>query len=443
MNSFRHSPIAGLAAVVAVALATTACAQEKPKAVGRSLSEDAGLLRREAMGKPWEPVKKGEDLPAGYLILGLPKMSLESANKAVKMVYWTDWTQTAPHPIIDTAVILRDSPNFDMDLFLDRGWIGLVNQKKEGSAKVRVQTHGGGSWELTLNEPGAVVTMMVYGRWPRGVPFKAEPGPKDMPTYSAVFLALDETVTLKHMGDSHLLKAPPGPALEVWDSVTGHDSAPRFLEDPPRWASPKAIDADVEERLAMQDRFRKRVLEKGVDAALGDFLSSDKPMERRLGVIGIAALDDLIRLGDALRQTRHPDVWDNAVLALRHWIARAPGNDQLLYQGMLARRKWKPAEAETALQLLHSFSDEEVKSPELYETLIDFLDHENLGIRGLAYWHLYRLVPGGDKIEYHPTDAKEKRQAAKKEWQKLVPRGKVPGKAPAAEPEKTPNKTNP
>jgi hypothetical protein len=224
----------------------------------------------------------------------LPRMS-QSKNNCRWLVFWTDWTQTAPHPIIDTAVVLRDSAGYDMDLMLDRGWIGLANQKKTGAAKVRVQTHGGGSWELTLNEPGAVVTLMVYGRWPRGVPFKPEPGPKDIPTYSAVFLALEGSTTLKYMGDSHLLKAPPGPALVVWDSVTGHDSAPQFLEDPPRWASPKAIDADVEERLAMQKRFRERVMEKGVDATLGDFLSSDKPMERRLGVIGIAALDDLIR----------------------------------------------------------------------------------------------------------------------------------------------------
>jgi hypothetical protein len=443
MNSIRYCSITGLVAVLAITLAGAARAQEKPKSAGRSLSEDAGLVRREAFGKPWEAIKKNEEIPSGYLVLGLPKSALASKNGAVKLVYWTDWSQTAPHPIIDTAVTLRDTSGFDMDLFVDRGWVGLINQKKEGAAKVRVQTHGGGSWELTLNEPGSVITLMVYGRWPRGVPFKPEPGPKDIPTFSAVFLALEGTTTLKHEGDSHLLKEPPGPALVVWDSVTGHDSAPQFLEDPPRWASPKAITEDVEERLAMQDRFRKRVMEKGVDEALGEFLSSDKPMERRLGVVGIAALDDLIRLGDALRQTKYPDVWDNAVLALRHWIARAPGNDQLLYQGMLARRKWKPAEAETALQLLHSFSEEEVQSPELYETLIDFLDHDNLAIRGLAHWHLYRLVPAGEKIEHHPTDSKEKRQAAKKEWQKLIPRGKVPAKAPPADPEKSPKKSNP
>lgn len=430
MKTFSAFRIAGCtAALFALSLTTVVWADEPGKTVARSTSEDGRMMRRKAFGQPWQVVKKNDELPAGELILGLPRASFESKNAAVKVVFWTDWNANAPHPVIDTAVVLKESDKFDLDVMLDRGWIGIANQKKEGAAKVRVRTQADGEWELTLNEPGAVVTMMVYGRWPRGVPFKLEPGPKDIPSYGAVFLAMEGTTTLKHEGDQQLLREPPGPALVTWDSETGHDTAPAFLDKLPYWASPKSITEDVEARLALQERFRKLALEKGVDEALGEFVSSDKPEERRLGVLGLAALDDLIRLGDALRQTRYPDVWDTAVLALRHWIARAPGNDQILYQGMLARRKWTKVEAETALQLLHSFSEEEVQSPELYETLIDLLDHDNLALRGLAHWHLYRLVPAGEKIEHHPTDPKEKREEAKKAWQKLIPRGKLPPKA--------------
>jgi hypothetical protein len=40
-------------------------------------------------------------------------------------------------------------------------------------------------------------------------------------------------------------------------------------------------------------------------------------------------------------------------------------------------------QAETVLQLLHNFSDEELTQPETYEALIDLLGSDQLAIRGL------------------------------------------------------------
>jgi hypothetical protein len=60
--------------------------------------------------------------------------------------------------------------------------------------------------------------------------------------------------------------------------------------------------------------------------------------------------------------------------------------------------------------------------------LINYLGSERVSLRELAYWHLQRLVPGGAEIGYAPLDPKEKRDAAIKEWRKLVPAGKLPAK---------------
>lgn len=78
------------------------------------------------------------------------------------------------------------------------------------------------------------------------------------------------------------------------------------------------------------------------------------------------------------------------------------------------------------MNLLHSFSDADLALPETYETLIAYLDNEDLAIRGLAYWHLYRLVPVGQKIGYNPQAPKAERQQTIQEWQKLIPKGKLP-----------------
>jgi hypothetical protein len=147
-----------------------------------------------------------------------------------------------------------------------------------------------------------------------------------------------------------------------------------------------------------------------------------------LGIYAAAALDDLQLLGTILRESRHPDLWDHAVPALRHWIGRKPGQDQKLYHGLIKSGKFTPAEAHIVLHLLHTPDDAQLSEPATYELLIEFLKDEQLAIRGLAHWHLVRLVPGGDQIDYHPLDSAEKRQKAYQEWKKLVPTGKLPSK---------------
>jgi hypothetical protein len=78
------------------------------------------------------------------------------------------------------------------------------------------------------------------------------------------------------------------------------------------------------------------------------------------------------------------------------------------------------------LQLLHSYGDEELSRPETYEVLIDYLKSDRLAIRGLAYWHLVRIVPSGRSIGYNPLDPKEKRDEAAAKWRELIPAGKLP-----------------
>ena len=140
----------------------------------------------------------------------------------------------------------------------------------------------------------------------------------------------------------------------------------------------------------------------------------------------MGALDDLEGLGKALMEAKHPDVWQNGVLAVRHWLGREPGQDMKLYHLLVEQKKVPPGQAEIILQLLHSFRDTDLAMPETYELLIDYLGHERLAIRGLAHWHLYRLVPAGRDIAYNPLDPKEERDLAQQAWRKLIPAGKLP-----------------
>jgi hypothetical protein len=443
----RSSPMAaavmvlGLTSLV-LTIPTKATADEpKTKAtarggVGTCVSETATLLRRSPGEKTWHVVNQNQPLPQGDMLVGLPGAMLDSKNGAVRLALLADLDRLSPYPIRESAVQLQDNANVDLAVALDRGRVEFTNQKKAGAATIRLSVREA-TWDIRLDEPGARIALELYGRWPAGVPFSKEPDSKHEPTATLLFLVLQGHITLKHANHTLVLLPPPGPALVEWDSVSGQDESRQHLDKLPPWADPAVKEtALAKTKKETIERFRQAVVAKSINGALDEFINSNNEYDRTLAILAMAALDQLERLGKALREAKHPDVWENGVVALRHWIGRGPGQDQLLYKALIESANYKPVHAETVVQLLHSFGEADLASPETYQTLIDYLDHQHLAIRGLAHWHLYRLVPAGRDIAYNPLDPKEAREAAVQKWRKLLPPGKLPAR-PTAEKDKT------
>jgi hypothetical protein len=393
-------------------------------------------VRRAESKKAWQIVAEKGALHPGDLILGLPGAVLASRDGAVRLTMHTGFVGLSPYPVIESAVQLRDNPSVDLDFTLDRGRVELVNHKEAGAARVQVHVRQE-TWNLTLAEPGARVALELSGRWPRGIPFTPNPGPKDAPTAVLVLLVLHGEVVLKHGGNELALHAPPGPALIEWDSVNGQDDTPQRLENLPPWATAGGADSpQAKAKLPIIQRLRQALATKSISATLEELVNSNDPDDRRLAVFVMGALDDLPLLGKTMRDVKHPDVWENGILALRHWIGRGPGQDQILYQALIDYAKYTPVQAATALQFLHSPGEDLLSRPEFYQTLLGYLGHEKLLIRGLAYWHLSRLVPAGRDLGYDPLAPKEAREAAIQKWQKLLPPGQLPPRAGADKGEK-------
>ncbi len=328
-------------------------------------------------------------------------------------------------------MILHESKDVDLDFTLDRGRVDVENRKAKGQARVRVRLHGK-SGEFTLMEPGARVALEVYGRWPKGVRFTKDANANASPALACVALAIKGEIELKTQAAHYLLKAPPGPALLMADDLSGSGSNSRLhLDELPAWATSKGDTDRAKKIKANLVRFRELVAKQPIGEVLDQMLNSDDESLRRSAVNIMGALDDLPHLGKALGSTKYSDVWENGVLALRHWIGRGPGQDLKLYKGMIDSGKFTPAQASIAMNLLHSFGDDDLAHPETYEALIKYLDNDNQAIRGLAYWHLSRLVPDGKKIGFNPMASKEERTKAVKEWQTLIPEGKMPPKPEA------------
>jgi hypothetical protein len=428
-----RSRLAAYLTLIALA-APAASADDKPAprpanraAAGTLVSETASLLRREAPDKPWQVVKEKEELFTGDELLGGIRGTVEARGGAVRLEVAGDMDATSPFPVLETVFVLHEAKGVDLDLTLDRGRLRLVNAKEQGAARVRLRV---GDWagEVVLTGPAAAVALEIHSRWPGGVPFRKDPRPGEAPVVTWFVLALKGEVVLKDPRHEFTLKAPPGPALLEGDTLDEAEPSPQFFGKLPAWAAGAADTEKAKELSAVMARWRKRAAETSPNEAADELLKSDDEAARRSAVVLLAALDDMDRLGEALVNARHQDVWDAGILALRQWIGRGRGQDQKLYQLLTRKKTIPPREAEAILQLLHGFGDDDLEQPETYEALISYLGSERLSLRELAYWHLRRLVPAGRTIDYDPLAPKERREAGIKPWRQLVPAGKLPPK---------------
>lgn len=407
-------------------------------AVARLVSKDGTLFARGKTGQDWQTVASKGEIRAGDLLVGLPGAVIENGKGAVQLSLLTDFDKNSPYPILEAAVVLHASADHDLDFTLDRGRVDVTNLKKDGAARVRIRFHDQ-QWDAILTEPGTRLALQLYGRWAKGVPFRKEPGRKDVPAADLLVVVRKGQVELTHGSSFCLLSAPPGPALLHWDNSNEREEACQKLETLPDWVATEQSDSERAQRIKNTvEKLRQQVVKSSPREAIRSFATSEDPNERATGVISLGALDDLEGLGEVITGTKHPDAWDRAVVVVRHWLGRRPGQDQILYQRLLEKRGLKPAQAAGVMQLLHSFGDAELAHPELYTTLVKYLDNDQLGIRGLAHWHLVRLVPAGKEIDYNPLDPKDKRDQARDQWKKLVDDQIAAGKLPPRQTPKRP-----
>ena len=237
-------------------------------AVAKSVTETGSIIRREAVGKPWQVVAKDEAVRAGDLLIGLPGAALESSDGKVRLAFRPDLSGHAPLPIIETAVVLHQTKD-DLELTLDRGRIDLTNTAKEGAAKVRLQIRDKVG-EITLKAPGSRLGIEMFGRWAAGSKFHKEGDSGQGPMLNLIFLVFHGEVDIKTDRHHFAMTAPKGPAMLTWNSVAGADPAPEYLEQLPDWAKQEEITPQVRERIARRDELI-RLIEKERDS--GVFLS--------------------------------------------------------------------------------------------------------------------------------------------------------------------------
>jgi hypothetical protein len=399
-----------------------ALSKERGNASVRCTKVHGALLMRAHSGG-WQSVASEADVPENRLMVALFGAEFRSGNDAIEMRLLADVGQRGPFPVLEAAVRFHAPKTADLDATLERGVAVLSNKKSAGAAHVRLQVRDE-VFEVTLTEPKARLGVEIYGRHVPG-PAQVSDAKLDDPVANVVFFALEGEIVIGTHKKATRLHAPPGNALFLWDSVTREPEVRRF-DKLPDFAKPM----DDKERqqfdticgLAKTWAAKPGEIAKSLEKAV----RSAEAGQRKAAVAALGALDELPQLLQALNAKDHADARDMAVLVLRHWLGRAPGQSVRLYEYLTKTDGYNPTQAKNLLYLFNGIEDEKLKKAETYDVLIQALNHSKMPVRELARWHLVRLVPDGKSIAYDAAAAEGQRLQAIAQWRRLIPEGELP-----------------
>jgi hypothetical protein len=398
--------------------------------VGQCVAVTGGLLQRQDMDEEWKRVQPKDTVSAGALLLALPgsKAEIDAGNGSVRLTLAGNLPELALLPLLESAVVMRRPGNgLDLDFTLDRGRVIVANKGKTGVVKARVRLHGQ-TWDLTLRSPGAEVAVETFARWVVRPASVEKPDKNERPVTTAVLIMLKGEASLQAGSNEYLLRAPPGPALFSWSGSRGAQG-PIRLKDTPPWAKADAAKSkEARAALARVEKLGKAMENTTVSSALAEALQSKDSGTRVLAVYWLGASDDLGAVLGSLENAAHRDVRIAAIDELGHWLGRESENMPMLFK-VLREKQFSPAHARITIHLLQPFSRAQLARPETYALLIEYLKHDRLAVRELAFWHLSRLAPEeSHKISYDPTADESKLKAAYAKWKKELPDGQLPRK---------------
>ncbi|GIW81286.1 MAG: hypothetical protein KatS3mg105_3093 [Gemmatales bacterium] len=389
--------------------------------------DEPSVLLTNANGD-WKIVRENEAISSGSRLLSLPGFrSSVRLQSGVRLVLWGVPPEGYYfHFALESEVILHSNDQFDLDLTLKRGRIAVVREKVDAPARIRVRFHKE-ILDLSLLEPGTEVAIELIGYYAPGIPFSKQPGGEGPAAVAGLFVRKGQAhLTIRY--DTYLMSEPPGKNAYIWDNF-GPIQAPKFLEENqrPKWTGPTLPPLPKDMKSALADLARQFRDSNSVNEVLQLAIRSPNMITRQLAVASFGAINDISSLIDALGNERFPDVRVAAIFTLRHWIALDSANDLIVYKKL---QRFGDATAEVIMSLLHDFSPQQASDPQTYEVLIEYLRHERLHVRELAYFHLRRLAPAGANIKYDPAGDFDERNRGYQAWKQLIPTGKLPPPPP-------------
>ncbi|MFG0295841.1 MAG: HEAT repeat domain-containing protein [Maioricimonas sp. JB045] len=295
-------------------------------------------------------------------------------------------------------------------LALDRGRVALhVHNLPDAPGEPELGVRAGGTdYTLRVLEPGTVVGLEVTRRQPSGRPAAWTPGLVD----GGVFVIAGAVRITDPEGNETTVR----PELGWWPWPGSLPvTEPQPLRAIPEWLT-DASGSTTERRLGMLFE-REFILEQPVSQFLPTVVKDPRPYIAELAVKALAVTDDYRALLRAL-QSDHEESRLAAIVALREWLPQDPRNGELLVTEL--NRTFRDDDVTALEQLLWGYSAEDARDPEISRQLVAWLSHDDIAIRELAFYQIYRLT--GRRYDYRSFAPPVQRQAAVVRWEEHLRR---------------------
>ena len=436
---------------VAIANPAAGASQLTLPSAGPVLASDKGSALVAVDGK-FKVADKGGAIAPGTRVVSAGSAVIMSNGVEAELL--ADLTGNDPMPVETSGLtVLKATEGFDFEFQLEPGRIDLENKKSSGPAKVRIHA-GGQKHDLELVTPGARCAIETYGRLMPGAQFDPEASPENMikPVGRGLMVVIKGEVAYSDHDTFMKLNQPPGRSQLNFDSKEGHEPVPTHLDKVPAWVLADAKDPSAAKNLAMVKEIEAKLAEKGdIAAVIDEYGSSSDPAKRVAAVHLAGAVGDLARIFITVNRSPNPDVVDEAIVAVRHWLGGGPNRAKTMYDFLLKgipelmeKTGGKhggpatPAQAVVLIDLFIGFTEEQKIQPSTYKYLLKLLSNDRSAIRGLASWYLNHMVPDGVRFGFNPNDPEEARAKSVKQWEtrlnelKLLPVAAPAPKVPAA-----------
>ncbi|QDU40097.1 hypothetical protein Mal4_44510 [Maioricimonas rarisocia] len=308
------------------------------------------------------------------------------------------------------AVWKRPSTPGWAHLTLDRGRIGLrVHNLPDAPGEPEFGVRAGGTdYTLRILEPGTLVGLEVTRRQPSGRPVAWTPEPVD----GGLFVISGAVRVTDAAGNETTVR----PELGWWPWPGSLPvTEPQPLRAIPEWLT-DASESATERRLGMLFE-REFILEQPVAQFLPTVVKDPRPYIAELAVKALAVTDGYRALIRAL-QSDHEESRLAAIVALREWLPQDPRNGELLVAEL--NRTFRNADVTAVEQLLWGYSAEDARDPAISRQLVAWLSHDDIAIRELAFYQIYRLT--GRRYDYRAFAPPVQRQAAAARWEEHLRR---------------------
>ena len=371
--------------------------------VGRFSSENEVLLRHVPANGTWQRIATRDVLTSQDHLLNLPPCQGQILLTPGLQLYFVGATSAhmAPRQGQDTPSMKLD---YGRAVVLP---IGVANARLHLQAGRRAGT-------LQFRDENSAVAIEVSRFLPPGV----NPVQASAETVIQVFCTSGQCQWTEDSADPTVPVVVNAGEVQVLLESQPDQRVPGIVL--PKWISARdvdPIDQDAWDRLAPMI-----TTQRDVQLSLLEQTENKSADVRSLAVRCLSQLDFFDSFFDensVLTDVLQRASWSAHFDALRQAIARSPESAERV---QIACQKYRGEDAADLFQLIVGYSPEQLNSGGA-AALVDFLDHDSIDIRILAFENLQRIT--GKSLGYRPSTTESLRKRFVREWRNRLEAGEV------------------